>query len=244
MVKKIRLDQLMISKGFARSNKEAEIILNSKKIRVKNFNSTNLFSHTLVQINSELIIDESKFVSRGGEKLNNFFDDVEIDFKFNTCIDIGASTGGFTDVLLKKGAERIYCIDSGINQIHPSLHRNPKVFSYEKVNARNDIKLPIKKADLIVMDVSFISTLKIMPNLIKFMKNESYIVVLVKPQFEAKKSQVEQGGIISDPNVHANVLNILLSGYKKMGLSFIEIKKSRVLGRKGNQEFFCVLKIL
>ena len=72
------------------------------------------------------------------------------------------------------------------------------------------------------------------------MKNESYIVVLVKPQFEAKKSQVEQGGIISDPNVHANVLNILLSGYKKMGLSFIEIKKSRVLGRKGNQEFFCV----
>ena len=129
MVKKIRLDQLMISKGFARSNKEAEIILNSKKIRVKNFNSTNLFPHTLVQINSELIIDESKFVSRGGEKLNNFFDDVEIDFKFNTCIDIGASTGGFTDVLLKKGAERIYCIDSGINQIHPSLHRNPKVFS-------------------------------------------------------------------------------------------------------------------
>ena len=101
MVKKIRLDQLMISKGFARSNKEAEIILNSKKIRVKNFNSTNLFPHTLVQINSELIINESKFVSRGGEKLNNFFDDVEIDFKFNTCIDIGASTGGFTDVLLK-----------------------------------------------------------------------------------------------------------------------------------------------
>ena len=244
MVKKIRLDHLMINKGVVKSNKEAEIILNSKKIRVRNFDSNILFPHTLVQIDSELIIDDSKFVSRGGEKLCNFFNDVSIDFNYNTCLDVGASTGGFTDVLLKKGADRVYCIDSGINQIHPSLLKNSKVFSYEKVNARNEIKLPIKKADLIVMDVSFISTLKIIPNLTKFMKNESYIVVLVKPQFEAKKSQVEQGGIISDPNVHANVLNILLSGYKKMGLSFIEIKKSRVLGRKGNQEFFCVLKIL
>tara|TARA_B100001996_G_C18568613_1_gene557493 strand:- start:263 stop:997 length:735 start_codon:yes stop_codon:yes gene_type:complete len=244
MVKRIRLDQLMINKGLVKSNKEAEVVLNSKKIRVKNFDSNNLFSHTLVKINSELIIDESKFVSRGGEKLNNFFDDVDIDFSFKTCLDIGASTGGFTDVLLKKGASSVYCIDSGINQIHPSLLRNPKVFSYEKLNARHDIKLPIEKVDLIVMDVSFISTLKIVPNLIKFMKPESNIIVLVKPQFEAKKNQVEQGGIISNPYVHAEVLNNLLIGYRKLGLSFFEIKKSRVLGRKGNQEFFCVLKIL
>ena len=244
MVKRIRLDQLMISKGLVKSNKEAEIILNSKKIKVKNFDSNNLFSHTLVQINAELIVDDSKFVSRGGEKLNNFFFDVDIDFNFSTCIDVGASTGGFTDALLKKGANSVYCIDSGINQIHPSLLRNPKVFSYEKVNARHDIKLPIKKADLIVIDVSFISTLKIMPNLIKFMKTESNIIVLIKPQFEAKKNQVEQGGIVSNPSVHAEIINNLLNGYKKLGLSFIEIKKSRVLGRKGNQEFFCVLKIL
>ena len=94
------------------------------------------------------------------------------------------------------------------------------------------------------MDVSFISTLKIIPNLIKFMKNESKIIVLIKPQFEAIRSQVEAGGIISNPYIHAEVLNNLLIEYKKLGLSFIEVKKSRVLGRKGNQEFFCVLKIL
>ena len=244
MVKKIRLDQLMINKGVVKSNKEAEIILNSKKIRVRNFDSNILFPHTLVQINSELIIDNSNFVSRGGEKLCNFFNDARIDFNYNTCLDVGASTGGFTDVLLKKGSDRVYCIDSGINQIHPSLLRNSKVFSYEKVNARYDIKLPIEKVDLIVVDVSFISTLMIIPNLIKFMKTESHIIVLIKPQFEAKKTQVEQGGIISNPSVHAEIINNLLDGYKKLGLAFIEIKKSRVLGRKGNQEFFCVLKIL
>ncbi|MBH60606.1 MAG: TlyA family rRNA (cytidine-2'-O)-methyltransferase [Dehalococcoidia bacterium] len=244
MVRRIRLDQLMIRKGLAKSNKEAELFINSKKIKVKNFNSDNLFPHTMIEVGSELIIDSSRFVSRGGEKLDNFFNDVGINFNFNICIDIGASTGGFTDVLLKNGANNVYCIDSGINQIHPSLQRNPNVFSYEKVNAKYEIKLPIKKADLIVMDVSFISTLKIIPNLIKFMKNESKIIVLIKPQFEAIRSQVEAGGIISNPYIHAEVLNNLLIEYKKLGLSFIEVKKSRVLGRKGNQEFFCVLKIL
>ncbi len=234
----------MVKKGLVKSNKEAELIINSKKIKVKNFKSDNLFPHTMVGVSSQLILDDNRFVSRGGEKLFNFFEEIGINFNFDMCLDIGASTGGFTDVLLKNGANNVYCIDSGINQIHPSLQSNPNVFSYEKVNAKHEIKLPIKKVDLIVMDVSFISTLKIMPNLIKFMKNESKIIVLIKPQFEAARSQVEEGGIISNPYIHAEVLNNLLIEYKKLGLSFIEIKKSRVLGRKGNQEFFCVLKIL
>jgi len=245
MVRKIRLDRLIVNKGLANSKSEAANLINSRNVKVSNFKTNLLFSHTLVPLSSEIILTNKKFVSRGGDKLNYFLDELSFNLPLKNCIDVGASTGGFTDALLKRGANKVYCIDSGKDQIHPTISKDPRVVSYEKINAKKEIILPIITANLIVVDVSFISTLKIIPNLIKFMNHESFLIILIKPQFEAKKNQVEQGGIVSDPEIHAEVLNKLFIEYHKFGVFVCEMKKSKVLGKKrGNQEYFCLLKIL
>jgi len=182
------------------------------------------------------------FVSRGGTKLEHALENFSIDVSGMVTMDVGASTGGFTDCLLKRGAARVYAVDVGYGQLDYRLRVDPKVTVMERVNARYLFALP-EQVDLITMDVSFISLKKVVPTVSSLAKPGANMVCLVKPQFEAGRSQVEKGGLVKDPAVHSQVLGDFISwaigqGYRLRGLT-----SSPILGAEGNREFFVLLEI-
>ena len=141
MPKKIRLDQLLLNKKLVKSINEAINLINKRKVRVKNYNSKFLFKHTMINENSDVKIIQQNFVSRGGEKLHNLLVDSEIIINGKECLDVGASTGGFTHALLKNGAKKVYCIDVGKSQLDPLIKNDSKVEFFENINARYDLSL-------------------------------------------------------------------------------------------------------
>ena len=150
------------------------------------------------------------FVGRGGVKLSHALDRFQLDVTGLTALDIGASTGGFTDCLLQRGAQRVYAVDVGHGQMNYGLRQDPRVVVLEKTNARHPFELP-EDVDLVTMDVSFISLTLVMPETARHLKPGRYIAALVKPQFEAPKNQVGRGGVIKDPKVHAAVLGKMVN---------------------------------
>ena len=152
-------------------------------------------------------VKEDRYVSRGGYKLEGFVRDINYSVKGKSCLDIGASTGGFTDLLLQHGAREVICLDSGRDQINYSILQHPKVKSFEGVNARFPFEIPISPVDLAVVDVSFISTKRILSNIKRHLNRDSDLIILIKPQFEAKKHQVKIGGLVKDAKIHVNVLD-------------------------------------
>ena len=244
MTKKIRLDDFLIQNKFAISKDKAKKLIYSKSFKIDNFNSKNLLEHTMVPVDSKIINNQNKYVSRGGDKLEGFIKDIKFDVQDKVCLDVGASTGGFTDFLIQHGAKRVICIDAGKNQIHPSISQNPKVDSFEGINARYNFKIPDIDLQLVVIDVSFISVTKILPNIRKYINENTDIILLLKPQFEAKKIQVEKGGIVKNPKIHAKTLNRLLKSFIELNFKTYNLKKSCLIGAKGNQEFFVLIKMI
>jgi len=184
------------------------------------------------------------YVSRGGLKLEAALDHFKVDVRGLTIIDIGASTGGFTDCLLKKGAERIIAVDVGHGQLHWSLRKDPRVAILEKTNARfitpDDIKTALNGA---VIDVSFISLKLIMPPVQKLLPKGSFIIALIKPQFEAGRHQVGKKGVVKDPLVHKEIIETLIRFFEDQGLTVIGSMPSPILGPEGNREFLVYLKV-
>jgi 23S rRNA (cytidine1920-2'-O)/16S rRNA (cytidine1409-2'-O)-methyltransferase len=176
-------------------------------------------------------------VSRGGYKLEGFLKDIEADVKDKVAIDIGASTGGFTDCLIQAGAKKVYSVDVGYGQLAWKLREMDNVIPLDKMNAHHKISIE-ELVDLAVIDVSFISVVKILPNILPLMKKDCDIFVLVKPQFEARKAEVPRGGIIVDPMVHAQTLQYVSSWGRDNGLRIFGIRRSVIRGTKGNTEFF------
>ena len=245
MVRKIRLDDLLVKKKLAKSTLDARKLIYSKKIKLKNYNSSYLFEHTVVPLDVEVSqVEEDRYVSRGGYKLEGFVRDINYSVKGKSCLDIGASTGGFTDLLLQHGAREVICLDSGRDQINYSILQHPKVKSFEGVNARFPFEIPISPVDLAVVDVSFISTKRILSNIKRHLNRDSDLIILIKPQFEAKKHQVKIGGLVKDAKIHVNVLDNLITSYRNSGFQLHELRRSKVKGRKGNQEFFCLVKMV
>ncbi len=182
------------------------------------------------------------FVSRGGTKLAHALDHFQLDVHSLVALDVGASTGGFTDCLLKQGASRVYAVDVGYGQLEYSLRIDLRVVVMERINARYPFTLP-EAVDLITIDISFISLEKVVPNVSNLTRRGSVIICLVKPQFEAGRDQVGKGGLIKDPFVHAQVLGRFISwsigkGYRIRGLT-----PSPILGASGNREFFVLLEV-
>ncbi len=243
MAKLIRLDQYLVENKLVNSLKEASILINRNQIRVPNLNSKFLFEHTLININDKVEIEKKEFVSRGGGKLNKFIEDSRLIIKNKLCLDVGASTGGFTDSLLQNGAKKVYCLDVGKSQLDTSIKNDERVEFFENINARYEFNIIVNKFDVIVVDVSFISVLKIVPNLIKFLSENSKLVILIKPQFEAKKSQVSSGGVIKDDFLIPEIINDVIKGVASNKLKLVSLKKSQIKGRKGNQEFFAMFKL-
>lgn len=188
--------------------------------------------------------EEIPFVSRGGIKLSGFIGQIGLSVEGFTALDVGASTGGFTDCLLKRGAKRVYAVDVGKGIIDLSLRNDPRVVLLEERNIRHMERQEIPEpVDLAVIDVSFISLEKVLPKVKEFLKENGAVLALVKPQFEVGKGQVGKGGIVKDPEQHRAVVERIASFSEGLGFRVLGKGESPITGAKGNREFWIYLRV-
>lgn len=181
------------------------------------------------------------YVSRGGLKLAHALDHFGVDVEGAVALDVGASTGGFTDCLLQRGAQRVYAVDVGHGQLHHKLRQDSRVAVMEKCNARYPFDL-LERVDLITLDVSFISLTLVIPSVVTHLKEGHFLIALVKPQFEAQREEVGRGGVIKDPQIHARVLGSIIKWSVEQGLRVRNLASSPILGDSGNREFLLLLQ--
>lgn len=234
---KIRLDELLVESGLCDSREKAQRIIGSGKVKVEGL-SQHLKPSTLVEKGVSIQIEEPpRFVSRGGEKLEKAINEFGINPQDLVFADIGASTGGFTDCLIQRGASKIYAIDVGHGQLHEKLRHHPQVVVKEKVNARYlDLSFLGERVDGVTIDVSFISLRLIFSPATSILKDNGILIALIKPQFEAGRREVKRG-LIKDKKVHERVLEEILTQAQEAGLSFQGLTFSPLRGAKGNIEF-------
>ena len=236
---KQRLDSLLVARGLAENRSKAQAIIMAGEVTVADKVITKPGS--LVDENASLdIAEKPPYVSRGGIKLAHALDEFKFDVVSLTAMDIGASTGGFTDCLLQRGARRVYAVDVGYGQLDYKLRQDPRVVVMEKINARYPFALP-EKVNIATMDLSFISVNKVIPNIIEHLEKPGYIIVLLKPQFEASRKEVAKGGIVKDPQVHARVLGQFIVWAADRDLRLGGLVASPILGAEGNKEFLILL---
>ncbi len=239
---KIRLDQLVADKGLAPSRERARALIIAGQVAVDGVPVTKAGTQVAADAAVELIAPDHPYVGRGGIKLAHALDAFGIAVAGREALDIGASTGGFTDVLLQRGATRVVALDVGHGQIDWTLRNDPRVVVIEKFNARhltpNDLPGPV---DLVVIDVSFISLRQILPVVPSVLRTGGDVVALVKPQFEAGRADVRKG-VVRDPVVHARVVDSVSAAAREVGLTPVSSTPSPITGAKGNQEFLLHLR--
>ncbi|HET9213211.1 MAG TPA: TlyA family RNA methyltransferase [Gaiellaceae bacterium] len=228
-----RLDVLLVERGLAETRSQAQALVLAG--RVKGFAKAG----DQVEEDAELVLDQGpRYVSRGGEKLAHALTELEIDVAGEDCLDVGASTGGFTDCLLQAGAARVCALDVGYGQLHPRLRADPRVTVLERVNVR-DLEcddLPFRPA-FVTCDVSFIGLAKALPPALACAAPGWRAVVLVKPQFEAGPEEVGKGGVVRDPEVRRRVLDDVAALAPAWGARVLGVVESPLRGPKGNVEF-------
>jgi 23S rRNA (cytidine1920-2'-O)/16S rRNA (cytidine1409-2'-O)-methyltransferase len=243
----IRLDQALVERGLCDSREKAKRAILAGQVRI-NAQPARKASDS-VKAGDEISLDApEKFVSRGGHKLEHALEHFKVEVAGTMAIDLGASTGGFTDCLLQHGAAKVFAVDVGQGQLAWKLRQEKRVVVMEKINARN-LKLEqmpetFSAADLAVIDCSFISLKKILPTAIALLKTDGKIVALVKPQFEAGKTEVDKGrGVISDPAIHERVLRELAEFVAAQNnLKWRSVTESPLLGPAGNKEFLVLIE--
>jgi 23S rRNA (cytidine1920-2'-O)/16S rRNA (cytidine1409-2'-O)-methyltransferase len=236
---KKQLDNILVTRGLAENVATAQALIMAGEVTVSGKVVTK--PGTLVDEGCELTLaGKSPYVSRGGLKLAHALDEFEIDVNSMTAMDVGASTGGFTDCLLQRGAERVYAIDVGYGQLDYKLRQDPRVVTMERVNARYPFSLP-EKVDIATIDLSFISVTQVIPNVVVHLGEPGHIIILFKPQFEAKRREVGKGGIIKDPQIHALVLGRFITWITEHDLRLHGLVASPILGAEGNKEFLIYL---
>ncbi len=236
--KKERLDVLLVARGLAESREQARRLVMAGQVLVDGHASPKA-GH---KVRSDVDISvkaTARFVSRGGEKLESAFEAFDLSVEGLTCLDVGASTGGFTDCMLQHGASHVIAVDVGTAQLHWRMRQDPRVTSIEKYNVRY-----LKGEDLPAVpqfasfDVSFISLTLVMPPVIQALSASAELVTLIKPQFEAGKEQVEKGGVVRDPEIRQDVVErIKRFGVETQGLEWLGVRESPIKGPAGNIEF-------
>lgn len=238
---RVRLDQLLVERGIVESRARAQALLLAGRVRVGSGDGAraNRKAGDLVAADTPVQVDAPlPYVSRGGEKLAGALDAFGIDPTGLVCLDVGASTGGFTDALLQRGARRVHAIDVGRGQLAEALRRDDRVVSRERTNARDLVPdLLGEPADLAVIDVSFISLRLVLAPVATCLTPDGVVVALVKPQFEAGRGRAP-GGVVRDPAVHRDVLEAALKHARDAGLVPVALTASPLLGPAGNREFF------
>ena len=247
MINMTRLDQIMVERGLCESREKAKRAIMAGQVKI-NENIARKPSDSVKPDDLISLLAAEKFVSRGGHKLEHALQHFALDVSGVTAVDIGASTGGFTDCLLQNGAAKVYAIDVGQGQLAWKLRRDKRVVVMEKTNARSltpaNFPQPFALADMAVIDCSFISLRKILPAAIALLKPSGKIVALIKPQFEAGKAEADKGaGVITDPAVHERVLQELEEFVKaRTGLNWRGVTESPLLGPAGNKEFLALIE--
>jgi 23S rRNA (cytidine1920-2'-O)/16S rRNA (cytidine1409-2'-O)-methyltransferase len=239
---KSRLDVLIVEKNFVKSRQRAKAVIMAGKVLVDDYPVDK--PGTLIKNDAKIIvkIDDNPFVSRGGLKLEKALKSIPLSVKDLTCLDIGASTGGFTDCLLQNGATKVYAVDVGYGQFDWSLRQDPRVVVIERTNIRHMPYETInQKMDVIVADTSFISLKIVIPSAEKFMRNDTLVLALIKPQFEAGKKNIGKGGVVKDSNIRQEVIKNLKTFFKERGYAVNQIIPSPILGPKGNKEYIISL---
>jgi len=237
-----RLDILIVEKGFIKSRQRAKSVIMAGKVLVDN-NPVDK-PGTFIKNDAKIIVkvDDNPFVSRGGLKLENALKSIPLSVENLTCLDIGASTGGFTDCLLQNGAAKVYAVDVGYGQFDWSLRQNSKVKVIERTNIRHMPYEKIReKVDIVVADTSFISLKIVIPSAEKFMRHDTKVLALIKPQFEAGKKNVGKGGVVKDSKIRERVIQDLELFFKERGYSVNQVVPSPILGPKGNREYIISL---
>ena len=237
-MKKVRLDQLVFDQGLSESRERAKAIIMSGVVYVNGQRADKPGAQVAPDVNIEVRGNTLPYVSRGGFKLEKALKVFPIDPAGLTCIDCGASTGGFTDVLLKNGAAKVYAVDVGYGQLAWSLRNDARVISMERTNVRyitaEQIPEPL---DLAVMDLSFISVKLILPAVCPLLKDDAEVVCLIKPQFEAGREQVGKKGVVRDKAVHVEVIEKTITAAYALGFMLKELTFSPIKGPEGNIEY-------
>lgn len=242
MGKKVRADVLLVRKNIFSTREKAKAAMMQGAVK---FNGE-VLSKAGTLVNEESVIEVKKppkYVSRGGFKIEKAIGEFNIDLKDKVVMDVGVSTGGFTDCMLKEGVRRIIAVDVGYGQIDLKLRNDPRVYLLERTNIRylKDTNIP-EKADMAAIDISFISVLKIIDNLSVLLKEKRELLILLKPQFEAGKDSVGKKGIIRDAEVHKKVIKKVCEGICHRDYEIIGLTYSPILGAKGNIEFWVYAK--
>ena len=242
MTRKSRLDQLLVARGFFASREQAQRAIMAGDIKV----GTRVAAKPSELLPAEAVIavaSPPKYVGRGGLKLEGALHSFQIAVPGKTALDIGASTGGFTDCLLQRGAAKVYAVDVGHDQLAWKIRRDPRVITKEKVNARTlsreEVPEPI---ELCVIDVSFISLTLILPKAFELVTPNGVILALIKPQFELQRDDVGRGGVVRDPQLHEKAQRKIVDFVTNLGEIVVGVIPSPIKGTDGNQEFFACLR--
>ena len=237
---KQRLDTLLVSRGLAENKSRAQAYIMAGDVSVNG--SVVSKAGSMVAEDAEISLKEKMpFVSRGGLKLQHALNEFKVGVKGLACLDVGSSTGGFTDCLLQRGAIKVYAVDVGTNQLDYKLRQDSRVVVMEKTNAHYPFDLP-QKVGLAVMDLSFISVSMVIPNVLPHLAPPGDMVILFKPQFEAEKEMVGKGGVISDPMVHALTISKFVLWMNDNRLRLLGLTASPILGAEGNREFLMYIR--
>jgi len=240
--KKQRLDSILVEKGLVKSRQRARAVIMAGKVRVNDQRVDKPGCFVSSDDKIEFKGNDMPYVSRGGLKLEAALRNLPLNVTGKICIDVGASTGGFTDCLLQHGAERVYAVDVGYGQLAWEIRQNSRVIVIERTNVRHVPRDAIPEpADLITVDVSFISLKIVVPAVIQFMKPDALILALIKPQFEVGKGQVGKGGVVREARLHQQVIQELSEFFHTIRLTPQSVYPSPLLGPKGNREFFILL---
>jgi 23S rRNA (cytidine1920-2'-O)/16S rRNA (cytidine1409-2'-O)-methyltransferase len=246
MARKIRLDSLMVARGLAPSRERARALILGGRVSVGSRPESK--AGTLIPEDADISLEtpDHPYASRGGLKLVHALDAFGVDVSSRTALDVGASTGGFTDVLLQRGAEAVTALDVGHGQLDWRLRNDPRVIVIERVNARSltpdTFGAGPRTFDVITIDVSFISVRLILPAISSLLRPGADVVALVKPQFEAGRADVGKGGIVREPAVHQRVVDDVVDEARRLGFVVAGLTPSPILGAEGNREFLLHLK--
>jgi len=238
---KIRLDQLLVARGLARSRAQAQALILAGRVVVEGLAAPK--AGALVPEGVRVALKEvAPFVSRGGEKLAGALDHFQVHPAGRVALDAGASTGGFTHCLLSRGARKVYAVDVGYGQLDPSLRRDPRVVALERVNLRHLPQEAVPEPiDLATLDLSFISLTLALPKIRELLRPGGAVLALVKPQFEVGKGQVGRGGVVRDPHLQMAAVQKVAAAAADLGFQVSPAFPAPLKGPKGNQEYFLYL---
>lgn len=243
MIRKERLDKLLVERGLAQSRERARALILAGKVVVNDHAVDKAGTQVAVDVRLRLKGEDIPYVSRGGLKLEKALAAFALDVRGRVALDVGASTGGFTDCLLQHGAARIYAVDVGYGQLAWSLRQDCRVVNLERSNIRElSAERLAEQPDLAVIDASFISLEKVLPSTLSLLTDQADIVALIKPQFEVGRGLVGKGGVVRDPEQHARVVEKVKTLAKGLKLTVAGVAESPILGATGNREFLIHLR--